>query len=106
MNGALYPIPEDPTTPSHTLPYHTTPSHYPYHNEHPPAYPAYFPTPPSSVGLCIQENFEEDVEMTDNPLNDEFEKKMVRELETKDLFVLLIIRLLYHGLSIGKNKDV
>lgn len=79
MNGMLYPIPEDPVTPSHTLPYHATPPHYPYRNEHPPAYPTYFPTPPSSVGPCIQENFEEEVEMTDNPLNDEFEKKMVRE---------------------------
>lgn len=81
MNGStLYPIPEHPPTPSHTLPYHATPPHYPYRSEHPPpSYPTYFPTPPSSVGPCLQETFEEDVEMTDNPLNDEFEKKMVRE---------------------------
>jgi hypothetical protein len=37
------------------------------------------------VGPRIQENFEDEVEMTDNPLNDEFEKKMVR---IKDLSVI------------------
>ena len=80
MNGStLYPIPEHPPTPSRTLPYHATPPHYPYPNEHPPSYPSYYPTPPSSVGPQIHVNFEEEVEMTDNPLNDEFEKKMVRE---------------------------
>ena len=80
MNGsALPPIPEHTTTPSHTLPFHATPPQYPYPNEHPPSYPSYFPTPPSSMGPGLQENFEEEVEMTDNPLNIEFEKKMVRD---------------------------
>ena len=81
INGStLYPIPEDQTMPSHTLPYHTTPPHYPGPNEHHlPSYSAsYYPTPPSNVGPKIHKNFEEEVEMTDNPLNDEFEKKMVR----------------------------
>ena len=84
VNGStLYPIPEHPPTvsPSHTLPYHATSPHHqhPYHNEHPSGYPTYYHTPSSSVGPYIHENFEEEVEMTDNPLNDEFEKKMVRE---------------------------
>ena len=75
INGStLYPIPEDAPT-HNTLPFPGTPSHYPYSGDLPPSYP-YYPAPPSSVGM--QDKYgEEPVEMTDNPLNDEFEKKMV-----------------------------
>ena len=76
MNGSiLYPIPEH-DTPSQTLPYHATPPNYP------PPY-SYCNNAPSSVGPVVREKFEEEpVEMTDNPLNDEFEKKMVGDTDT------------------------
>ena len=76
INGStLYPIPEDAPT-SHTLPFPATPSHYPSPSDHPPSYPYHSPAPPSSVGVPDKYK-DEPVEMTDNPLNDAFEKKMV-----------------------------
>ena len=72
-NGSpLFPIPEDAPA---TLPYRAMPPRYPYSGDHPLSY-SYYPAPPSSVGA--QEKYEDDpVEMTDNPFNHEFEKKMV-----------------------------
>ena len=81
MNGStLYPIPEN-DLPSQTLPFHATPPHYPYaSNDHLPSYSYFSNAPPSNVGPGSKEKFEDElVEMTDNPLNDEFEKKMVRQ---------------------------
>lgn len=80
MNGStLYPIPEN-DSPSQTLPFHATPTHYPSFtgNNHHPSFPYYLTPPPSSVGPRVREKIEDEVvEMTDNPLNIEFEKKMV-----------------------------
>ena len=77
INGlTLYPIPEDAPAP-HTLPNYGTPSRYPYPGDHLPSYPYYPPAPPSSVSVPDKYT-DEQLEMTDNPLNDAFEKKMVR----------------------------